>query len=182
MSRRYICLDFETNGFRGRENEPKSEWALPFSNYLAQLSVDVVQDGECWHAFDTFIKGAKSFTGWVKQNVPITLQDVEKGISFAGAIDYLARLLGDNTTIVAHNISFDIGIIYIKDPVSYLRMHINIYVFSRISDYKRECPSIFAWEIRDRLLSDGCCNNDNVPSVSTFTTYIKNTLIMVTKF
>ena len=46
------------------------------------------------------------------------------------------------------------------------------YLFSRISDYKRECPSIFAWEIRDRLLSDGVCNNDNVPSVSTITYHI----------
>ena len=40
-------------------------------------------------------------------------------------------------------------------------------VVKRISEYKRECPSIFAWEIRDRLLSEGVCNNDNVPSVST---------------
>lgn len=39
-------------------------------------------------------------------------------------------------------------------------------VVSKIAQYKRECPSIFAWEIRDRLLSEGCCNNDNVPSVS----------------
>ena len=47
--------------------------------------------------------------------------------------------------------------------------YVILYLFSRISDYKRECPSIFAWEIRDRLLSDGICNNDNVPSVSTIT-------------
>ena len=39
-------------------------------------------------------------------------------------------------------------------------------VVNKISDYKRECPSIFAWEIRDRLLSEGVCNADNVPSVS----------------
>lgn len=32
--------------------------------------------------------------------------------------------------------------------------------------YKRECPSIFAWEIRDRLLQEGACTNDNIPSVS----------------
>ena len=37
---------------------------------------------------------------------------------------------------------------------------------NKVSDYKRECPSIFAWEIRDRLLSEGVCNADNVPSVS----------------
>uniref|UniRef100_T1HBL7 Paired domain-containing protein n=1 Tax=Rhodnius prolixus TaxID=13249 RepID=T1HBL7_RHOPR len=40
-------------------------------------------------------------------------------------------------------------------------------VVTKIADYKRECPSIFAWEIRDRLLSEGICTNDNIPSVST---------------
>ncbi|KAK9679216.1 Paired box domain [Popillia japonica] len=37
-------------------------------------------------------------------------------------------------------------------------------VVSKISAYKRECPSIFAWEIRDRLLQEGVCTNDNIPS------------------
>ncbi|NP_001189460.1 twin of eyeless [Bombyx mori] len=37
-------------------------------------------------------------------------------------------------------------------------------VVQKIADYKRECPSIFAWEIRDRLLSENVCNNDNIPS------------------
>jgi paired box protein 6 len=41
-------------------------------------------------------------------------------------------------------------------------------VVTKIADYKRECPSIFAWEIRDRLLSEGVCNNDTIPSVSPF--------------
>lgn len=39
-------------------------------------------------------------------------------------------------------------------------------VVDKIADYKRECPSIFAWEIRDRLLSEAVCNSDNIPSVS----------------
>lgn len=39
-------------------------------------------------------------------------------------------------------------------------------VVGKIAQFKRECPSIFAWEIRDRLLSDVICTNDNVPSVS----------------
>lgn len=39
-------------------------------------------------------------------------------------------------------------------------------VVDKIADYKRECPSIFAWEIRDRLLSECVCNSDNIPSVS----------------
>ncbi|NWR96256.1 PAX6 protein, partial [Motacilla alba] len=41
-------------------------------------------------------------------------------------------------------------------------------VVSKIAQYKRECPSIFAWEIRDRLLSEGVCTNDNIPSVSSW--------------
>lgn len=39
-------------------------------------------------------------------------------------------------------------------------------VVDKIASYKRECPAIFAWEIRDRLISEGFCNNDNIPSVS----------------
>ncbi|KAH8026156.1 hypothetical protein HPB51_016467 [Rhipicephalus microplus] len=39
-------------------------------------------------------------------------------------------------------------------------------VVGKIAAFKRECPSIFAWEIRDRLLSEGMCSGDNVPSVS----------------
>ena len=39
-------------------------------------------------------------------------------------------------------------------------------VVTKIDIYKRECPSIFAWEIRDRLLQEGVCTPDNIPSVS----------------
>lgn len=39
-------------------------------------------------------------------------------------------------------------------------------VVHKIANYKRECPSIFAWEIRDRLLSENVCNQDNIPSVN----------------
>ncbi|EFN69647.1 Paired box protein Pax-6 [Camponotus floridanus] len=38
-------------------------------------------------------------------------------------------------------------------------------VVNKISLYKSECPSIFAWEIRDRLLQEGVCTNDNIPSL-----------------
>ena len=39
-------------------------------------------------------------------------------------------------------------------------------VVSRIAQYKKECPSIFAWEIRDRLLTEKICSEETVPSVS----------------
>ncbi|XP_018335690.1 paired box protein Pax-6-like [Agrilus planipennis] len=47
-------------------------------------------------------------------------------------------------------------------------------VVNKIAEYKRECPSIFAWEIRDRLLSEGVCNNDNIPSVSSINRVLRN--------
>lgn len=46
-------------------------------------------------------------------------------------------------------------------------------VVSKISQFKRECPSIFAWEIRDRLLQEGICTNDNIPSVSYLISKVK---------
>ncbi|XP_063232250.1 paired box protein Pax-6-like [Bacillus rossius redtenbacheri] len=47
-------------------------------------------------------------------------------------------------------------------------------VVGKISQYKRECPSIFAWEIRDRLLQEGVCTNDNIPSVSSINRVLRN--------
>ena len=38
-------------------------------------------------------------------------------------------------------------------------------VVRKIAVYKTECPSIFAWEIRDRLMAEGTCTADNIPSV-----------------
>ena len=45
-------------------------------------------------------------------------------------------------------------------------------VVDSVKRYKSECPSIFAWEIRDRLVHDGICLQDNVPSVRIFTKYL----------
>ncbi|XP_076365937.1 paired box protein Pax-6-like [Tachypleus tridentatus] len=47
-------------------------------------------------------------------------------------------------------------------------------VVNRIADYKRECPSIFAWEMRDRLLVEGVCNSENIPSVSSINRVLRN--------
>ena len=39
-------------------------------------------------------------------------------------------------------------------------------VVDAILQYKNDNPTMFAWEIRDMLLSQGVCSQDNVPSVS----------------
>lgn len=46
-------------------------------------------------------------------------------------------------------------------------------VVSKIEDYKQENPSIFAWEIRDRLLQENICDKSNVPSVSSINRIVR---------
>uniref|UniRef100_A0A674K8R8 Paired domain-containing protein n=1 Tax=Terrapene triunguis TaxID=2587831 RepID=A0A674K8R8_9SAUR len=44
-------------------------------------------------------------------------------------------------------------------------------VVEKIAEYKRQNPTMFAWEIRDRLLAERVCDNDTVPSVSSINRY-----------
>lgn len=37
-------------------------------------------------------------------------------------------------------------------------------VDKKIEEYKRENPGMFSWEIRDKLLKDGICDRNTVPS------------------
>ena len=48
-------------------------------------------------------------------------------------------------------------------------------VVDAICKYKRENATMFAWEIRDRLLSDAVCDHENVPSVSSINRYRPDT-------
>lgn len=41
-------------------------------------------------------------------------------------------------------------------------------IVQKIREFKNENPSIFAWEIRDKLLKSKICNHDNMPSVIIF--------------
>ncbi|XP_012057771.1 PREDICTED: paired box pox-meso protein [Atta cephalotes] len=47
-------------------------------------------------------------------------------------------------------------------------------VVQYIKQLKLKDPGIFAWEIRDRLLSDGICDKYNVPSVSSISRILRN--------
>ena len=46
-------------------------------------------------------------------------------------------------------------------------------VVIKIEEYKQENPSIFAWEIRDRLLQDKVCDKNTVPSVSSINRIVR---------
>ncbi|CAL1569303.1 unnamed protein product [Knipowitschia caucasica] len=46
-------------------------------------------------------------------------------------------------------------------------------VVDKIAEYKRQNPTMFAWEIRDRLLAEGVCDSDSVPSVSSINRIIR---------
>ena len=47
-------------------------------------------------------------------------------------------------------------------------------VVNKIEFYKKENPTIFAWEIRERLISEGVCKNSTAPSVSSINRIIRN--------
>ncbi|XP_001942532.2 uncharacterized protein LOC100165522 [Acyrthosiphon pisum] len=47
-------------------------------------------------------------------------------------------------------------------------------VVSKIEFYKRENPTIFAWEIREKLISEGVCTNGTAPSVSSINRILRN--------
>ncbi|CAD5221250.1 unnamed protein product [Bursaphelenchus xylophilus] len=49
-----------------------------------------------------------------------------------------------------------------------------VQVCDKIEQYKREQPSIFAWEIRDKLMSEGVCTDDSIPSVSSINRVLRN--------
>lgn len=41
-------------------------------------------------------------------------------------------------------------------------------VVQKIIEYKQESSSLFAWEIRNKLIKNNVCNHNNLPSVCTF--------------
>ena len=47
-------------------------------------------------------------------------------------------------------------------------------VVAKIEGYKKDNPTIFAWEIREKLISDGVCNQNTAPSVSSINRILRN--------
>lgn len=51
-------------------------------------------------------------------------------------------------------------------------------VVKYIRELKQRDPGIFAWEIRDRLLTEGVCDKNNIPSVSSISRILRNRVIV----
>jgi DNA polymerase III epsilon subunit-like protein len=132
---RYLCVDFETNGF-STKCAPNSDWTLPFSSYPIQISVEIVEDGQIYHAYDTLIKGAIRLAPWVKENVPFTLEDLQNGETFENVLAQIDALIQDGDTIVAHNVNFDIGMVIGRTAK---RLGINSHALTRILELPRFC-------------------------------------------
>lgn len=47
-------------------------------------------------------------------------------------------------------------------------------VVSKIEEYKKENPTIFAWEIREKLMKSKVCTSNNCPSVSSINRILRN--------
>ncbi|XP_071960759.1 uncharacterized protein [Antedon mediterranea] len=52
-------------------------------------------------------------------------------------------------------------------------------VVKKIMSYKHENPSIFAWEIRDKLLQERVCDETTIPSVSSINRILRNSSIVI---
>ena len=69
---RFVCLDFETNGFF----DP-AVFVLPWTSYPIQVSLTAVENGVVTHLYDSLIKGAEALATWVCENVPIEMHDLQ---------------------------------------------------------------------------------------------------------
>ncbi|XP_048398248.1 paired box protein Pax-3b isoform X4 [Stegostoma tigrinum] len=47
-------------------------------------------------------------------------------------------------------------------------------VEKKIEEYKKENPGMFSWEIRDKLLKDGMCDRNTIPSVSSISRILRS--------
>jgi hypothetical protein len=54
-------------------------------------------------------------------------------------------------------------------------------VVDAINNYKNQAPTMFAWEIRERLIADGICDADKVPSVSSINRYCQVTTVITNR-
>ena len=99
---RYVCVDFETNGF-----PEKNAMLLPWSSYPTQVSLTAVENGEVIHLYDSYIQGAESLSNWAMKNTKVTWKKLNKAPVLREVIEQMAALLQPTDWLVAHNAHFD---------------------------------------------------------------------------
>ena len=104
MSKTYLFFDFETNGLK----------AFGYDEHPTQLCFIVTNStGKIIHTYNELIKGTTRLSPWVIENCPhVSLQALsDNGVSVKEAWTSLLSYAGPNTLFVAHNLSFDWGIV-----------------------------------------------------------------------
>ena len=105
---RYLCIDFETNGFLVR-GAPARYKSLPFCDYPVQVGVHAVEDGVVSPLYRAVICGATSMNKWCQENIRLTREEIAAGIPFQQMITELAALMEPGDIMVAHKVEFDVG-------------------------------------------------------------------------
>ena len=107
--KRYLIIDFETNGL-------PNDRVLPCGAYPTQVSLDAVCPitREIHHLYDSFIRGATSLTPWVLQNTPVTLELLSSSPLAEEVSQRLAELWEDGDVLVAHNAQYDLRMVFPK--------------------------------------------------------------------
>ena len=66
-----------------------------------------MENGAVVHLYDSLIKGAGSLATWVRENVPITLSDLQEAPPLRAVVKDIATKLRPDDLVVAHNVRFD---------------------------------------------------------------------------
>merc|ERR1711862_716894 len=51
----------------------------------------------------------------------------------------------------------------------------------KVKEYQEKNPGIFSWEIKDKLVEDGVCNDETVPSISSISRLLKGQGLLETE-
>ncbi|KAI6239096.1 hypothetical protein M3Y99_00612700 [Aphelenchoides fujianensis] len=117
---------------------------------------------------------AAQFESFVKENIgqhlndklgfmiPSTAAGSNAGVNLGGGIGGMPEGEQDQNVMRTSRVML-VGIQFAHGPFA-----------TKIEQYKRDQPSIFAWEIRDKLITERVCTNETIPSVSSINRVLRN--------
>ena len=149
VTTRYLCLDFETNGFP-KKGGLASDRPYPWCSFPIQLAVVIVEDGEIIPAYDTVIRGATQLAPFVRDKVPVTMNDIRCGVWFNEMLNDLAALIQPGDVLVAHNARFDLDDCLHTSAIRYKRQKgypLDEEALTKILRTPTFCTMKFAWTV-----------------------------------